>query len=301
MERIGHRVDQQRAFEPRERTRRIVTGQQSGGGTLRPRRNIPGRLAERFGQHRRQERPIDRRFQNGGPDRRIDFAQPFAQFGFRDRPIGVEPSLVLPADVGSAPLEDSGHADPLHRPEARIVGRQVEVRQQVAARIEHRLLHPAHRDFGRIDARRRGQRRQGSRCLPDLQHDRLQARGAVDEVGYRDRFFGYEQPRKSCGDHDAQRKTVRGDGMEIEVGQFVPARIAGMVLIDRIIAHADRRTVKRSCVGVGDVVERKTHGPVNAPRFAVIGNERQPVLRRELVVGQSQRIESQLMLEEIDE
>ena len=41
MERIGHRVDQQRAFEPRERTRRIVTGQQSGGGTLRPRRNIP--------------------------------------------------------------------------------------------------------------------------------------------------------------------------------------------------------------------------------------------------------------------
>ena len=89
--------------------------------------------------------------------------------------------------------------------------------------------------------------------------------------------------------------------MEIEVGQFVPARIAGMVLIDRIIAHADRRTVKRSCVGVGDVVERKTHGPVNAPRFAVIGNERQPVLRRELVVGQSQRIESQLMLEEIDE
>lgn len=66
MERIGHRVDQQRAFEPRERTHRIVTGQQSGGGTLRPRRNIPGRLAERFGQHRRQERPIDRRFQNGG-------------------------------------------------------------------------------------------------------------------------------------------------------------------------------------------------------------------------------------------
>ena len=42
----------------------------------------------------------------------------------RDRPIGVEPSLVLPADVGSAPLEDSGHADPLHRPEARIVGRE---------------------------------------------------------------------------------------------------------------------------------------------------------------------------------
>ena len=115
---------------------------------------------------------------------------------------------IFPADVGSAPLEDSGHADPLHRPEARIVGRQVEVRQQVAARIEHRLLHPAHRNFGRIDARRRGQRRQGSRCLPDLQHDGLQARGAIDEVGYRNRFFGYEQPRKSCGNHDAQRKTV---------------------------------------------------------------------------------------------
>jgi len=32
MERIGHRIDQQRAFESRERTRRIVTGQQSGGG-----------------------------------------------------------------------------------------------------------------------------------------------------------------------------------------------------------------------------------------------------------------------------
>ena len=89
--------------------------------------------------------------------------------------------------------------------------------------------------------------------------------------------------------------------MEIEVGQIVPARITGMMLVDRIIAHADRRTVKRSGVGVGDVVERKTHGAVNAPRLAVIGNERQPVVRRELVVGQSQRIESQLMLEEIDE
>ena len=49
MERIGHRVDQQRAFESRERTRRIVTGEQSGGGALRLRRNVPGRLAERFG------------------------------------------------------------------------------------------------------------------------------------------------------------------------------------------------------------------------------------------------------------
>ena len=56
MERIGHRVDQQCAFEPRERTHRIVPGQQSGGGPLRPRRNIPGRLAERFGQHRLRER-----------------------------------------------------------------------------------------------------------------------------------------------------------------------------------------------------------------------------------------------------
>ena len=82
------------------------------------------------------------------------FTRDVAQFGFRDRPIGVEPCLVLPADIGSAPLEDSGHADPLHRLETRITGRQIEVRQQVAARIEHRLLHPAHRDFGRIDARR---------------------------------------------------------------------------------------------------------------------------------------------------
>ena len=81
MERIGHRVDQQRAFESRERTRRIVTGEQSGGGALRLRRNVPGRLAERFGQHRRQERPVDRRFPNGGAYRRIDFTQSFAQFG----------------------------------------------------------------------------------------------------------------------------------------------------------------------------------------------------------------------------
>ena len=55
MERIGHRIDQQRAFESRERTRRIVTGEQSGGGALRLRRNVPGRLAERFGQHRLRE------------------------------------------------------------------------------------------------------------------------------------------------------------------------------------------------------------------------------------------------------
>ena len=74
-----------------------------------------------------------------------------------------------------------------------------------------------------------------------------------------------------------------------------------MVLVDRIVAHADRRTVERVGIGVGDIVEREAHQAVDTPRFAVVGIERQKILRGELVVGEAQRTESQFGLEEIKE
>ena len=74
-----------------------------------------------------------------------------------------------------------------------------------------------------------------------------------------------------------------------------------MVLVDGVVAHADRRAVERVGVGVGDVVEREAHQSVNAPRFAVVGIERQTVPGGELVVGKAQCAESQFGLEEMDE
>ena len=73
-------------------------------------------------------------------------------------------------------------------------------------------------------------------------------------------------------------------------------------MVDRIVTHSYRRAIERvgSVIRMSDMVERKASQTVDASRLAMIWHQREKVVGREFVVGETQSVHAELMLQEVD-
>lgn len=216
MERIGH-ASISSAHSSRVSGREIVTDRQQSGGTPAVRAAHPRPACRALRPASPSERPIDRRVSRTEADRRIDFArQPsrnsIPRSSDRQTKSGSQPTL--------APrLEDFRSRRSAASPQR---GSSPAGRGTAAGsrRIEHRLLHPAHRDFGRID--RRANAAKAPVACPICNTTGCRRVEPLTEVVYRHRFSATSNPGILRGSR-CPAETAKGWD---ERGQFVPARIA---------------------------------------------------------------------------
>ena len=82
------------------------------------------------------------------------------------------------------------------------------------------------------------------------------------------------------------------------------ARVALVVVVDRVVADRDPRPVERIAAGAErflDVARGEADDAAQAPALAVVREEREAVLRGELVLREAEAPEAQLVLDEIHE
>ena len=87
----------------------------------------------------------------------------------------------------------------------------------------------------------------------------------------------------------------------MQIREFLLTCITLVVMVHRIIPHSDSGTEQAVIIRLLDMVQCKPDLSVNPPALPVIWNKRQPVLSRELVIGEAESIVTELVLNEVDE